>query len=274
MRGFCSIPEHIETSFSALECVQRCPVEYWISRYWRLPEPFGDTSKSGEFDYGRLTGEIFHNLAADYYTSKMHGYSFQAEDRIRTLLEADHVHPPRSVYDKIHVLWTSFLNSEWATKTPAPWDVERPVRWTLRLDKVLVTVRGRVDLIDRNAAGDPAIKDFKTKVSITDEDMDLYAVQGLLYLRSLGLQEDSIPVPPAVIHVTRDGIKDISLGDRMNHAAAILSKRFKTLVDVESATEVPARPSNVSCEQCGYASICPRTTITDHGIRKENSDVE
>ncbi len=254
-----SFPEHIETSFSALERAQRCPVEYWIDRYWDLPEWFGDTSRSEQADYGRLTGEVFHNMVADYYTSRWSGRCFDAEDRFENLLRTDRGHAPESLYEKIKALWIAFMHSEWAARSPAPWDVERPVRWTLRLnDEILVTVKGRIDLIDHDCTGNPAIKDFKTKTSLTDNDLDIYAIQGLLYARSLGLREDSIPVSPAVIHVTGDGVQEVPLAERMHRAADVLAERIEALVQVEIAIQVPEKPSHVLCGHCGYARICPR----------------
>jgi hypothetical protein len=123
----------------------------------------------------------------------------------------------------------------------------------------LVSVRGRIDLIDRDSAGRPAIKDLKTKTPVTDHDLEVYALQGLLYFRALGLDGDPVAIPPSVIVVSRAGVEEISLGSRLVYAASILEDRLRRLAEIETAREIPQPPSDAPCEDCCYALICPRS---------------
>ena len=256
------IPRIIETSFSALELVSICPVRYWIGRNWDLPEWFG-TDDAGKSDsFGLSAGRIFHDLAAEYYTAKWAGNSFDVETRLDSHLRSEKT--PRPAKAAVLALWTNFAQSEWATRSPTPYDVERDVRWSTKTPEGgLISVRGRIDLIDRDSNGRPAIKDFKTKHPISQEDLETYAIQGLLYSKALDVDGHDTVTPPSVIAVNRDGVQELSLGPYLDTARKILDIRLQRLVEIETSRDMPEAPNTAPCRQCGYSCICPHARDRD-----------
>ncbi|MFH1739895.1 MAG: ATP-dependent DNA helicase [bacterium] len=254
------VPRVIETSFSALEMVNNCPVRYWISRNWGLPEWFGQPSVAEPSSFGRITGQVFHNLVAEYYTARWFRRPFDAGQRIETHLRFEDVAPHSRATQNIHALWEVFSNSEWALRTPDPTDVERSVRWVVATNRdQLVSVRGRIDLIDREGDGSPAIKDFKTEFRLEDTKLHVYAIQGLLYSKALGIDDDSSGIAPSIIHVTSKGIKELSLADALPEAETALERRLARLVEIESSREIPEPPSDSPCRDCCYTLVCPKS---------------
>jgi len=240
-------PVVIHTSFSALRDLLTCPLRWWMSGNWDIGELLDETGSVAQL----AVGSCFHKYVAAYYRRGQP----PGADYLERLCRAAPVELDSSAVQRIGALVAAFQGSPWAQRTVPVDAVERPVHLVCQVDKAIVDISGKVDLV---LSDQQQFVDFKTNRHLSEADLEDYALQMLIYQQALAAQGDEGDVwQPLLVHITSEGLKEMEINpQRLAAQEKRLEQALSQLVELELSQQRPPAPPTAPCTNCPYAEWC------------------
>jgi DNA helicase-2/ATP-dependent DNA helicase PcrA len=235
----------LELSASSLQDYETCPLKYKLRYDWHLPE---DASAPLQF------GSAMHLALKAYFDGVRAGRPLDERSVIDCFLDDfgkakidDEVQ--RDLYTKQgRDQLTRFLGS--ALAHPANQVLETERRFKVEIGGACV--KGRFDRVDKIAAGEIAVIDFKTGKAKMQDDAD-ESLQLSVY--ALAAQKELGCVASSLVFINMgDGTAIESRRTPKQLLAA--EEEVRTIAARIAAGEFDPRPSG-ACAWCSYQSICP-----------------
>ena len=233
-----------ELSASAIAQYQRCPLTYKLRRDWCLPE---EPAARMQF------GAAMHLAIKAYFDGVRAGRPLSEEAVIACFMDEFSKTKieeavQRGLYERAgREQLTSFLRSDLAKPRGEILDTERNLRFSIGG----VTVRAKMDRLDRTGEREITIVDYKTGKPKTPEDaekslqLSIYA----LAAREMGFTASSL------VFINLENCTAVE----SPRSAKQLTKTEEEVVDVASdiaAGKFDPKPGLI-CNDCSYHAICP-----------------
>ncbi len=246
---------NLQLSASALERYERCPLQFKLSRDWRLPaEP------SAALQYGAS----MHRVLLHYYQSLQAGrplalpalLQFFRDDLKKAGLEEDY---QRALYEARGCRdLEAFVKAAESRPLPEVLHLEASVKFQLEG----VTINGRLDRVDRLPDGRVRIVDYKTGKPKTQE-IAASSLQLALYALAAA-SEWKYTVAESVFHNLQDGsLLPVSYSESdLDEVRA----RVQKAADGIRAGQFTAKVKSQVCAYCDFYGVCPQTEHRVYGL--------
>ena len=232
-------------SASAVQTYQTCPLQFKLSREWRIPSEIG-----AALQYG---GAI-HRVLKNYFDAVRYQREVSNEDVIRQFKEALIGIQDRYQYDLyltqgIQQL-TDFLNNRRGKPQP---EVLHTEEWfEVRMGDVTLT--GRIDRMDRSLDGRVVVTDYKTGKPKAQEDADeslQLSIYALAVKEKWGYEVDRL-----VFHNMEEDAPVATYRDSAQLEEARLVVEDVAQRIAEGCFEAK---TGFHCVFCSYRNLCPAT---------------
>jgi superfamily I DNA/RNA helicase/RecB family exonuclease len=232
-------------SASAVQTYQTCPLQFKLSREWRIPSEIG-----AALQYG---GAI-HRVLKNYFDAVRYQREVSNEDVIRQFREALIGIQDRYQYDLyltqgIQQL-TDFLNNRRGKPQP---EVLHTEEWfEVRMGDVTLT--GRIDRMDRSLEGRVVVTDYKTGKPKAQEDADeslQLSIYALAVKEKWGYEVDRL-----VFHNMEEDAPVATYRDSAQLEEARLVVEDVAQRIAEGCFEAK---TGFHCVFCSYRNLCPAT---------------
>jgi DNA helicase-2/ATP-dependent DNA helicase PcrA len=238
-------------SASAVQTYQTCPLQFKLSREWRIPSEIG-----AALQYG---GAI-HRVLKNYYDAVRYQREITEEDVIGQFKEALVGIQDRYQYDLylaqgIRQL-SDFMNNRRGKPQP---EILHTEEWfEVRMGNIVLT--GRIDRMDRGLDGRVIVTDYKTGKPRAQEDADdslQLSIYALAVKEKWGYEVDRL-----VFHnIEEDAPVETYRDSRhIEEARHIVEDAARKIAD-ECFTANPG----FHCNFCSYRSLCPATEKRSFG---------
>ncbi len=244
-------------SASAVQTYQQCPLQFKLSREWRIPAEIG-----AALQYG---GAI-HRVLKTYYDALRYGREILDEDVVAQFKESLIGIQDRYQYDLylaqgIRQL-TDFLNHRRGKTHP---EVLHTEEWfEVRMGGVTLT--GRIDRMDRGDDGRVVVTDYKTGKPRAQEDADeslQLSIYALAVKEKWGYEVDRL-----VFHNLEE---DAPVATRRNSAQLEEARQVVEDVAQKIADGCFEAKLGFHCNFCSYRSLCPATEKRSFSSEKSSA---
>ena len=234
-------------SASAVETYERCPLQFKIARYWRLPD---EPSAATQF------GASVHRVLKTYFDGALAGRPLtpqQVEEEFVKDFRGAPVEDAlqRELYEQQGVRQLrEFLQAQQAAP---PAEVLATEQW-FEVGIGGATVRGRVDRLDRCGEGGAAVVDYKTGTPRTQEDAD-ESLQLSIY--AIAAQRQWKLEPRRLVFYNLETNQAIE-SQRSQRELEEAERQVRAAAENIAQGEFDAKPG-YHCRWCPYRSLCPET---------------
>jgi len=242
-------------SASAVQTYQTCPLQFKLSREWRIPSEIG-----AALQYG---GAI-HRVLKTYFDAVRYQREISDDEVIGQFKEALIGIQDRYQYDLylaqgIQQL-TDFLNNRRGKPQP---DVLHTEEWfEVRMGEVMLT--GRIDRMDRSEDGRVVVTDYKTGKPRAQEDADeslQLSIYALAVREKWGYEVDRL-----VFHNMEEDapVSTYRNAAQLEEARLVVEDVAERIADGRFEAK-----TGFHCNFCSYRSLCPATEKRSYQISAE-----
>ena len=242
-------------SASAVQTYQTCPLQFKLSREWRIPSEIG-----AALQYG---GAI-HRVLKTYFDAVRYQREISDDEVIGQFKEALIGIQDRYQYDLylaqgIQQL-TDFLNNRRGKPQP---DVLHTEEWfEVRMGEVMLT--GRIDRMDRSEDGRVVVTDYKTGKPRAQEDADeslQLSIYALAVREKWGYEVDRL-----VFHNMEEDapVSTYRNAAQLEEARLVVEDVAERIADGRFEAK-----TGFHCNFCSYRSLCPATEKRFYQISAE-----
>ena len=253
-------------SASGYNALMACPYKFYARYALKLAAADEVREEIEKSDYG----ERVHSVLSEFHRAHPHLARGDRHDAVRVLSElSKQMFKDLIEHDYQAAAWLA----RWLALVPdyVDWQHEREGQgWRFAAGEVDRSIeidtpagrrfilRGRIDRVDRNAAGECAVVDYKTRardplrkaLDPPGEDVQL-AVYALLWGGEIAAA--------LFLSIDRDGVVPVAVPSDVNVLSAATRARLAWLYDaIADGAQVPAQGSDDVCQYCEFQGLCRR----------------
>ncbi len=269
-------------SFSALQQLEACPLQYWYQHIRQIPTPQEAKANTplNDLEKAALRGKTVHRLIETYYRYAVFTQETvlhrRLEDVIQQVLGDLDLSERQTLESQAWQVYQQFLESPYTLEALSEngYDVlapEQSIEFLLpkRLTgrNLNFKVKGQVDAILYHRPSDTyGILDFKTNAKLDDTKLNTYYEQIALYRLGFQLNNPHVSIERErcqLVHLTpQQAVKPYPLpNETPNSTPEGLSTWLRNRLSqldalLASPDAIPSASASPPCFQCAFRSIC------------------